>query len=91
MSETVSATVTIRNKCGLHARPAALIAGKCAEFNSVVNLIAGGLSVHARNVLSIMMLAAGCGKELTLQATGEDADKALAALVKLVEDNFYEE
>lgn len=79
--------VTLRNRLGLHARPAALLSRTVPEFDAEVTVD----GVDARSVLQLMTLGATGGHELTVVARGPQADEALAAVVALVEDGFGEE
>ncbi|MDD5428716.1 MAG: HPr family phosphocarrier protein [Candidatus Omnitrophica bacterium] len=81
---TVEKVVTIKNKQGLHARPAALFVQIANKFNSEITIIKGKQKVNGKSIMGIMMLAAGAGSKVTIIAKGEDADKALAELEKLL-------
>ena len=85
------ATVTIRNRKGLHARASAKFV-KCAEtFDANVWVIRDGQSVGGTSIMGLMMLAAGPGSQLLIRAEGADAGAALASLVALVQDGFGED
>ncbi len=86
----VEKTVTIENKLGLHARPASLIVQTVTKFKSEVFLHKDSQVANGRSIMSVMMLAAECGAQLKLQAKGEDENEVVAALIKLVQDKFYE-
>jgi phosphocarrier protein HPr len=86
-----AALVTIRNRKGLHARASAKFV-KCAEtFDADVVVVRDGQSVGGTSIMGLMMLAAGPGSVLSIQAAGADAGPALAALIALVEDGFGED
>ncbi len=88
---TCSALVTIRNRKGLHARASAKFV-KCAEiYDAEVVVVRDGQSVGGTSIMGLMMLAAGPGSVLSIQAEGADAGPALAALIALVEDGFGED
>jgi phosphocarrier protein HPr len=88
---TTLANVTVRNIKGLHARASAKFV-KCAEtFDASVQVTRDGQSVGATSIMGLMMLAAGPGSVLTIEAHGPDAEAALAALTALVNDGFGEE
>ena len=87
----VEKTVTIKNRLGLHARPAALFVKTAAQFNSDISVIKDGLEVNGKSIMGVMMLAAEQGSKLTIRANGEDEQEAIAALEKLIEDKFYED
>jgi phosphocarrier protein HPr len=85
-----AATCTIVNSRGLHARAAAKFV-KCAQrFDARVSVERDGVTVPATSILGLMMLAAGRGSTLNLEATGVEAELALEALVELVEQGFDE-
>jgi len=82
--------VVISNKLGLHARAAAKLTQCCAQFHSDITLARGTTRVNAKSIMGVMMLAAGLGVTVTLEAQGDDADAALQALKTLFEDRFGE-
>ena len=83
--------VTIMNRAGIHARPAAVIVEKAKDFKSTIHLEKGNHKINAKSILGIMTLGAGYGIELNIIAQGEDEAEALAALVSLFESKFEEE
>lgn len=83
-------TVTIVNKVGLHARPAAQIVKLASRFQSELTLSRDGLEVNGKSIMGVMMLAAECGAQLLVRAEGPDADQALDAIAQLVADGFGE-
>ena len=85
------AEVTIRNRKGLHARASAKFV-KCAEgFDATIKVMRDGQSVGGTSIMGLMMLAAGPGVVITLEAEGPEAPEAIDALVALVESGFGEE
>ena len=86
----IERTVTIANKNGLHARPAAEIVKTAAKFKSDITLVRDDLEVNGKSIMGVMMLAAECGSTLTLRAEGPDADQALDALSTLIGNRFGE-
>jgi phosphocarrier protein len=86
----VERVVTINNRNGLHARPAAEIVKCAAKFKSDITLIRDDLEVNGKSIMGVMMLAAEFGSTLLLRAAGPDADEAIAALAALIEDKFGE-
>lgn len=87
----VKSEVQIRNKKGLHARASAKFV-KCAEtFKASVRVTRDGQSVGGTSIMGLMMLAAGPGTVILIEANGVDATAALSALVALVEDGFGED
>lgn len=83
-------TVTIVNKNGVHARPAAEIVKTAGKFASNVTIVRDDLEVNGKSIMGVMMLAAECGSEIVLRATGPDADAAVDALAQLVATKFGE-
>ena len=82
--------VEIVNKLGLHARASAKLTQLAAKFQSDVHMARNGRKVNAKSIMGVMMLAAGKGAAITIDADGEDADAALAAVLKLIADKFDE-
>jgi phosphocarrier protein HPr len=86
----VERTVTIANKNGLHARPAAEIVKAAAKFKAEIHLVRDDLEVNGKSIMGVMMLAAEFGSQLLLRADGPDAEEAIGAIVKLIESKFGE-
>lgn len=91
MADRVSIQVTIVNKLGLHARPAMTFVDLASTFQSEVTVRRADQEVDGKSIMHMMMLAATKGTELTVTATGADAEKACAALKKLVDGGFDED
>ncbi len=87
---TVSATVEITNKRGLHARASAKFVKLASSFDAEVTVTKDGQSVDARSIMGLMMLAAGVGCCIDISAEGPQAQAALEALQALVESRFDE-
>jgi phosphocarrier protein len=85
-----SAELTIVNKLGLHARASAKLTQVASGFKSDVWLTRNGRRVNAKSIMGVMMLAAGKGSTVTVEADGEDAEAALTALRALIADRFGE-
>jgi phosphocarrier protein HPr len=85
-----SAEVQIVNKLGLHARASAKLTQVASSFKCEVWLSRNGRRVNAKSIMGVMMLAAGKGSMIVIDAQGDDADAALAALQKLIADKFDE-
>ncbi len=88
--ETKHKKVLIKNELGLHARPAALFVQLTSKFESEITVKKGKQKVNGKSIMGLMMLAAGPGTNLTIEACGSDADNALNEIEKLVLDNFGE-
>lgn len=86
----IERTVTIANKNGLHARPAAEIVKTAAKFKADILLVRDDLEVNGKSIMGVMMLAAEFGSELLLRADGPDAEEAVGAIAKLIESKFGE-
>ena len=84
-------TVTIVNRRGLHARAAAKFVTMAERFGASVEVLRDGQSVSARSIMGLMMLGAGIGSTIEMQAEGWDAREALDALSALVEAGFHEQ
>lgn len=82
-------TVTLKNAEGLHARPAGLFVKKANEFKAQVRVRAGGQAKNGKSIMALMSLGLKGGAELTIEADGEDAQPALAALIQLIESKFH--
>ncbi|OGA29203.1 MAG: phosphocarrier protein HPr [Betaproteobacteria bacterium RIFCSPLOWO2_02_FULL_65_24] len=84
------AEVEIVNKLGLHARASAKLTQTASRFASQIFLSRNGRRVNAKSIMGVMMLAAGKGSRVTVEAQGEDADEALQSLLALIADRFGE-
>lgn len=87
----VERTVTITNKVGIHARPAALIVRTASRYSSNITLEKDGMEVDGKSIMGVMMLAAEPRSKLTIKAEGRDEREALEELVLLFENKFEEE
>jgi phosphocarrier protein len=87
----ISRDFIISNKLGLHARPSAQLTQAATRFASDIHISRGGRRVNAKSIMGVMMLAAGQGSTVTVEAEGEDAEQALEAIGKLITDGFGEE
>jgi phosphocarrier protein len=88
---TVQRTVTISNKRGLHARASAKFVTLASSQSAAVEVAKDGSSVAGTSIMGLMMLGAAMGDTVTISASGDGADKAVSALVDLVEAKFGEE
>jgi phosphocarrier protein len=80
----------IVNRLGLHARAAAKLTHIASGFQSDIWLSRAGRRVNAKSIMGVMMLAAGKGSTVTIEAEGADAQAALAALTRLIAERFGE-
>ncbi|MFP4129167.1 MAG: HPr family phosphocarrier protein [Halorhodospira sp.] len=83
-------TTTIHNHLGLHARAAARFVALASEYECDIHVCYGDKRVNGKSIMGLMMLAAGDGAEITLEAEGADAEAAVAALAELVSNGFNE-
>jgi phosphocarrier protein len=86
----IERVVTIENKNGLHARPAAEIVKVAARFKSDIRLARDDLEVNGKSIMGVMMLAAEYGAALNVRAEGPDAKEAVDALSTLISNRFGE-
>ncbi len=82
--------IVITNKLGLHARAAAKLTQLAAQFESEIFISRAEQRVNAKSIMGVMMLAAGKGVTVTLDADGTDAEAALEAIKDLFDDKFGE-
>ncbi len=88
--DSVEKRLTIKNKLGLHARPAALFVQTTSKYNCDIFVRKGKQKVNGKSIMGLMMLAAGQGTTLTVEANGPDARRAVQDVEKLINDNFGE-
>jgi phosphocarrier protein len=86
----IKVTVPISNKLGLHARASAKLTKLASSFRSDIFMSRNGRRVNAKSIMGVMMLAAGLGTEVEIEADGEDERAALDALTGLINDKFGE-
>ncbi|MEY2529884.1 MAG: phosphocarrier protein HPr [Verrucomicrobiota bacterium] len=83
--------ITIVNRLGLHARPAAMFVRIASRYRSEVWVEKEGEQINGKSIMGLMMLAAGQGSKLTIRCEGPDADKVLEELEELIQKKFNEE
>lgn len=88
---SVRATMTIRNRLGLHARPAMEFVDVASCFTAAVTVTREDQTVDGKSIMQMMLLAATQGTTLEVLAEGDDADAAMAALADLVNSGFGED
>ena len=86
----VKKTVTISNKLGLHARASAKLTQAASRFESGVWIARNGRRVNAKSIMGVMMLAAGLGSTVEMEAEGPDESQAMEALERLFAERFGE-
>ena len=90
-SSNMTKDFRVTNKLGIHARPAAMFVKTANRFSCDIFVEKDGEKVNGKSIMGLMMLAAGPGSKLTVQATGHDAPQALAELETLINRKFDEE
>lgn len=86
----ISREFRINNKLGLHARPSAQLTQVAAKFTSEIYVAKNGRRVNAKSIMGVMMLAAGPGSTVTVDAEGPDEEQALEAIGSLIASRFGE-
>lgn len=81
---------TIKNKTGLHARPAALLVKTTGKFKSNIFISKDGFEVNGKSIMGVMTLAAEPGSVIEVTIDGEDENEAMQALKDLIVNDFYE-
>jgi phosphocarrier protein HPr len=83
-------TKTINNKLGLHARASAKLTKVASSYPCEIWISKGDRRVNAKSIMGVMMLAAGIGSEVSIEAVGDRNQEALDALAALINDKFGE-
>jgi phosphocarrier protein len=83
--------LTITNRFGIHARPAALFVRTASRFTCDIEVEKDGSTVSAKSIMGLLTLEGSQGTILRIRAKGDDAREAVAALQELVEKKFYED
>jgi phosphocarrier protein len=89
MSKVVK-KLEITNKLGLHARAAALLVQTVNKFSAQVTLSKDGQCADGRSIMGVLTLAATQGSKVQVEASGEDAERAVRAIEKLFDSRFNE-
>jgi Phosphotransferase System HPr (HPr) Family len=87
----VAQRLTIVNRKGLHARASARFVRTAECFDATISVAKDGTSVAGNSIMGLMMLGAGPGSTILVQATGKQAREALEAIVELVNNGFDED
>jgi phosphocarrier protein len=80
----------IKNKLGLHARAAALLVQTVNKFSAQVNVSKDGQTTDGRSIMGVLTLAAAQGSKIQVEANGADAERAVRAIEKLIDNRFNE-
>lgn len=91
MTNEHEASTHIRNRLGLHARPAAVFVKMAGRFEAEVWVEKERVEVNGKSIMGVMMLAAEAGSRIRIRAVGDDARAAVVALVELVRSGFGED
>ncbi|MCL2067472.1 MAG: HPr family phosphocarrier protein [Treponema sp.] len=83
--------ITIANRAGIHARPAAIIVQVTKNFKSNIYFQKGNNRINAKSIMGIITLGAAYGTEIKIIADGEDEEAVIDSLVRLFESKFEEE
>ena len=83
--------LTVLNRAGIHARPAALIAQTANKFSSEITIEKDSAAVNAKSIMGVITMAAGYNTQLTLRAEGADEKQAVDAIAQLFESKFEED
>lgn len=87
----VEKILTVQNRAGIHARPAAIIAQTSNKFESEINITKDGSTVNAKSIMGVIAMGAGYNTQLTLTAEGPDEVEAANTIEELFNSKFEEE
>ena len=88
-SKTITRDIVLRNKYGMHVRPAGLFAKVASRYRADVMVVKDNNAVSGKSIMALMTLEAVCGSKLKVTASGPDAELVLDELALLVEKKFY--
>ncbi|MEY2499861.1 MAG: phosphocarrier protein HPr [Verrucomicrobiota bacterium] len=89
--QKIEKEITVINRLGLHARPAAMFVRIASRYRSEVWVEKEGEKINGKSIMGLMMLAAGQGSKLIIRCEGPDAEKAMEDLEALIQQKFNEE
>lgn len=87
----VEKLLTVKNRAGIHARPAAIIAQTANKFDCEITLSRDDTTVNAKSIMGVITMAAGYNTVLTLRTEGSDEKEAVSAIQSLFDSKFEEE
>ena len=90
-AQKIEKEVTIVNRLGLHARPAAMFVRIASRHRAEIWVAKEGEEVNGKSIMGLMMLAAGQGSKLRIRCDGPDSDKAMEELEELIKAGFNED
>lgn len=82
--------VEIKNRAGLHTRPAAMLVKLSSKYDSDIYLIKDGFTINAKSIIGVMTLAAEFGSKLVIRAEGLDSKEAVESMAQLFDEGFGE-
>jgi phosphocarrier protein HPr len=88
IKQKIKSSFVVMNEKGLHTRPSTELVKCASAFKSQVNLIYQNLTVNAKSLLGILMLAAARGAKIKIEAEGEDAEQAVSTILSLARNKF---
>jgi phosphocarrier protein HPr len=89
--KTIVKELEVRNKYGIHARPAALLVKAAGKFNCEIFIGKEGGEVSAKSIMGLLTIEGHQGAVLNIRAVGHDAAEAVAEIAELFENNFFED
>jgi phosphocarrier protein HPr len=89
--QKIEKEITIINRLGLHARPAAMFVRIASRYRSEIWVEKEGEQINGKSIMGLMMLAAGQGSKLLIRCDGPDADKAMEEIEDLIQRKFNED
>lgn len=87
----ISKHFTIKNKMGLHMRPANVLVTAMTQYKSDIKIIFNNKEIDGKSIMNIMASCIKCGSEIEVQCNGEDEEAMLCAVEQLIENGFGEE
>lgn len=87
----VEKILTVKNRAGIHARPAAIIAQTANKFECEINISHNEATVNAKSIMGVIAMGAGYNTQLTLTCEGPDESEAASTLEELFDSKFEEE
>lgn len=91
MDKLATTRLTIINDLGLHARAATLLVQTASQYNSDLYISKDGRQINGKSIMGVLLLTAGKGTELEMEAIGPDCNELIAALEELVKNKFGED
>ncbi len=89
--EKIEKEITIINRLGMHARPAAMFVRVASRFRCEIWVAKGDEEINGKSIMGLMMLAAGQGSKLRIRAEGPDAAEAVREIEELIQSRFSED